>query len=103
MANILVVKKVYKEQIIIDEGTGDEWICKALNWDSVVVDTQYFVDVKFMFLNFFFFSLILIKKSKLKVAVIHVSYSKLVAFTVLFYVFDFDVAVWISSDLLLEC
>jgi hypothetical protein len=102
VSSIIVVEKLNEDSIIVDEGAGTEWIRKALDWHSIVINTQSFVDVKFFIFDFSFLPSFFSEYSELKVSIIDVNNGVFVAFVVLFDLFESDVVIRLSTNLFIK-
>jgi hypothetical protein len=92
MLDILVVEQIDEEQVIVDEGTVNEWVGKVVDRHRVVVQTKGFVDVKLGIFYFFRSPICLTKHSAIKMPIIEVTASKLCARRILLDFIALDIA-----------
>jgi hypothetical protein len=98
----VVVEKGHKDGVIVDEAANDVGIREIIVTHSVVIKTQSFVDLEFVFFNLLFGSRDLLEGPESKLSIVVVDTSIGGACRVLLYFFEFDVLIWLSADLLLE-
>ena len=98
MGQIVVVKKLHEDSIVVNERACAERISEALNWHGVIIDSNGSVDVKLFLLDSFNISSLFSKDSESKFTIINEHEGILLAGSILLDFLASDVAVLVSSD-----
>ena len=102
VSQVVVMKKVNENLVVIDETAVDEGVRKLIYWHRVIVKTEHLVELYLLSLDFFFGSLLLTKDAHSKLAVVHVTCSKHIASRILDNFFYFDVGILMAAKFFVE-
>ena len=103
MDQIVIMKQIYEDVIIGNKAACDEGVWKVRDWHSVVVYAELLINIELFSLDLLLCSSRLTKGTNLEDAIIDVGGCKDCAVAVLFDFLEFDVAVFFTTKLLLEC
>ena len=93
----VVVKDVYKHQVICYKAARDVWIRKAINWCWIIIKTKNVIDDQSCILCFLLCPLIFIERSKFEQTVIIIGNCVLRSIFVLSNILHFNVAIVCTS------
>ena len=96
------MKQIYKQAVIIDEHTRNEWVWELIDRHRMVIEVQYLVNVILIFGNLLSCPSFSSKSPEPKLAVIEVDYSKHISRSILLNFLHLDVAIWLPSELFLK-
>ena len=102
VGKIVVVEQLHENSVVVNEGAGAEWVCEALDWHGVVINTDSCVDVKLFPLDSFKISGLFPKDSESKLTIVNVHKGVLLSCSVLLDLLAPDVAVLVTSNHLSE-
>ena len=97
------MEEIDEDQVIGDKGAGDKRIWEVVDWHCVVVQTKFFVDVKFICDNFLRSSESFSKGPQFKNTIIKIGDCEFVSSCVLLHLLKFDITVFEATYFLLEC
>lgn len=96
------MEQIDEEHMVSHKDTGNERIWEVINWHCVIVKFQSIIDIELVILDLLRGPFLFSKGSELKNSVIEVSDCKDLAIVSLLDLSELDVAVWITSKLLLK-
>ena len=102
MDGSLILKKSYKESILIYETADNIWIRKTIVRHGMIIHAKLLVYHELILFNFFLCSLFFPKCSNSELTVIDIHESILGSIVILNNVINFDVLLWTTSDYLME-
>ena len=96
---VIIAEKIYENPVVIYKAACYQGIIKSFKRNGIVIETKFFVNVELICFDLDDAgSLFFVKDSESELAVIDIRYGEHLALSILFYLFDFDEAIFFTSD-----